>query len=441
MYSTIRTILQYWFEKKLPEIIPREINLEGYLQMEPRKIVAITGFRRVGKTYVLFQLIKRLLEEGMGREQIIYINFDDERIPRRREFLTELLPAIKRSVGERFEFLFLDEIQNMPEWSRWLRRIYDTGEARIFITGSSSKVSSRELPTELRGRALEVKVFPLSFKEFLRFKGEEVDFESVQYSEGQMARLQRHLDEYLYYGGMPEVVLSPEYRRFEILQQYYATIVSRDIIERYRIKNEEGLKALLRLLLNSTVYSTSRLYNTMKSMGHEIGKTTLHNYLGYVESSYFLRSVPIFSPKVKDQMQYPRKLYIVDNGFISSLSTRFSRNIGRLYENMVAMELMRRYTGVDQGLYYWRDSRGREVDFVVKDGVEVKELIQVCHNMEDYNTRRREISGLLKASRELRCRRLTIITETEEGMEEHEGRKIRILPLWKWITGVDDRVA
>ena len=231
-----------------------------------------------------------------------------------------MLPTIKKNIGSEIEFLFLDEIQNMPSWSKWLRRIYDNENLRIFITGSSSRVSSREMPTELRGRCLEVHCYPLSFTEFLRFKNVKIDLTAIPYSEKETVKAARQLDEFLTYGGMPEVVLTSEDRKYEMLQQYYGTVVRRDIVERFKVNNEEGLKALLRLLLNSTQYSISKLYNTMKSLNYEIGKTTLLNYMNYIESSYFIKSVPIFSPKVKDQLQYPRKLYFIDNGFINAQS-------------------------------------------------------------------------------------------------------------------------
>ncbi|MDI6902317.1 MAG: ATP-binding protein [Methanocellales archaeon] len=432
MKETIKTILYSWVEKRIPDVIPREISLETYLGMRPRKIVVITGFRRVGKTYLLFQLLNKLLSDK-DKEQAVYINFDDERIPERTEFLTELLPTIKRTFSKAPELIFLDEVQNIPNWSRWLRRIYDNENLEIFITGSSSKVSSREIPTELRGRCLEVKVFPLSFGEFFRFKNTDIDLKVVRYSESERTKLTRMLDEYLRYGGMPEVVLATEDKKFEILQQYYGTVVRRDIIERFRVKNEEGLKAMVRLLLNSTQYSISRVYDTLKSLNYEIGKTTLLKYLNYVESSYFIHSLPIFSPKVKDQLQYARKVYFIDNGFINTLSTRFSKNIGRVYENIVAIELLRRYSKKDVELYYWKDRRGKEVDFVVKDGIKIRQLIQVCYDVEYYDTRKREINALLRASEELRCKSLLIITGDYEGTEEFRNKRINFIPLWKWL--------
>jgi predicted AAA+ superfamily ATPase len=322
----------------------------------------------------------------------------------------------------------------MPDWGRWLRRIYDNEDFGLFVTGSSSKVSSKEIPTELRGRCLEVKVFPLSFREFLRFKNIEIDKKKLQYSENEKTKTVRALDEYLQFGGMPEVVLASEDKKAEFLQQYYGTVVRRDIIERFNVKNEEGLKALIRLLLNSTQYSISRLYNTMKSLNYEIGKTTILNYINYVESSYFIYSLPIISPKVKNQLQYPRKIYFIDNGFINTLSTRYTKNIGRLYENIVAIDLLRRFSHINNiELYYWRNRGGKEIDFVIKENLKIKQLIQVCSDIEYYDTKKREIDALIKASNQLKCKNLLIITKDYEGFEEIKNKKIKFLPLSKWL--------
>jgi predicted AAA+ superfamily ATPase len=432
MDETIKTILYSWIDRKFPEIIPRDVNLGSYLDMKPRKVLVITGFRRVGKTYLLLQLLNELMKKK-DKEQAVYINFDDERIPERTDFLTQLLPTIRQTFSKEPEYIFLDEIQNMPDWSRWLRRIYDSEDLRIFVTGSSSKVSSREIPTELRGRCLEIKVFPLSFGEFLGFRDTDIDIKAVKYSENERTKLVKMLDEFLNYGGMPEVVLAPKEKKFEILQQYFGTVVRRDIIERYRVKNEVGLKTMLKLLLNSTQYSISRMYDTLKSLNYSIGKTTLLNYLNYVESSYFIHSLSIFSPKVKDQLQYARKVYFIDNGFINALSTRLSKNMGRLYENIVAIELLRRSSKKEKELYYWKDRLGKEVDFVVKDGLKIKQLIQVCYDIDNYDTKKREIDALLKSSNELKCKDLLVITRDNEGTEEHKNRKINLVPLWKWL--------
>lgn len=430
MKEIIKTILQEWKERKLPEIIERETNLSNYLKLRVRKIIAVTGFRRAGKTYLVFELIKKLLKNKQ-REEVLYINFEDERFPQKIEFLTQLLPTIKETFGKSPEFLFLDEIQNIPNWSKWLRRVYDKEKINFFVTGSSSKMSSKEIPTELRGRCLEIKVFPLSFKEFLRFKQIKVDLENLSYSESQKVKLVRALDEYLYFGGMPEVVLAEESKKKEILHQYFSSVLRRDIVERFKIKNEEGLKALLQLLLNSTSFSVTRLYNNLKSVGLKIGKTTLCHYLSYIQNSYFIETVPIFSYKIKSQIQYPRKVYFIDNGFINSLSLKFSKNLGRLYENLVFLELKRRNS--EKEILYWRDNQQREVDFVIKKGLKPETLIQVCYDIEDFETRTREIKALLKARKELKVNDLLIITKDADKKERHKNIEIVYLPLWKFL--------
>jgi predicted AAA+ superfamily ATPase len=431
MEEIIRTILYEWKEKKLPEVIQRDIDLSNYIALQPPKIIAIVGFRRVGKTYLLLHLVNKLLV-SIPREEIVYINFEDERIPLKTEFLSKLLPVIKQTFKRRIKFLFLDEIQNIPLWSKWVRRIYDTEKMNIFITGSSSKVSSREIPTELRGRCLEINLFPLSFNEFLRFKNIVIDKTALKYSESEKIKLANAIEEYIFYGGMPEVVLISEEKKLELLQEYYKTVLRRDIIERFKIKNEEGLSALVRLLLNSTYFSISKTYRNLKSMEYEIGKGTIQKYISSLENSYFFHPLMIISSKIKQQLQTSRKVYFVDNGFISALSLKFSKNFGRLYENVVFLELVRRFLNKGE-LFYWKNNFGKEVDFVVKENFMIKNLIQVCYELTEEEIKRREISALLSASKELKCENLNVITKDYEGEEKIKNKKIVFLPLWKWL--------
>jgi len=328
--------------------------------------------------------------------------------------------------------LFLDELQAIDEWSKWLRRIYDTEDFFIFVTGSSSKLSTKEIPTELRGRFLSVHVFPLSFAEFLKFKDVRIDKKSLDYSKNEKAKVLKLLNEYIKFGGLPEVVLADEERKIEILQNYYKTVVNRDIIERFKVKNEQGIKSLLRLLLNSTSYSLNKSYNILKSMNLTIGKTALVHYVSYIETSYFLYSLPIFSKKIKNQLQYPRKIYFIDNGFITALSLKFSDRLSQLYENIAFVELNRRKMS-NQEIYYWRSEQKEEVDFVIQRLLKVEQLIQVCFNIDEHDTKKREISALLKASIELQCNNLIVITEDYEKTEKIKGKKIKYIPLWKWL--------
>ncbi|MBI3032071.1 ATP-binding protein [Candidatus Woesearchaeota archaeon] len=434
MDKTIKTILVEWKSKKIPEVIPREINLQEYLHLKVNKIIVLNGFRRVGKTYILYGLANELLKSN-SREEVVHINFEDERIPLRTEFLSNLIPAADELFSKKIKYLFLDEVHNIPGWSKWLRRIYDNQDMHIFVSGSSSRMSEEEIPTELRGRFLEIKIFPLSFKEFLNFKELSFDFKLLDYSEKERPLILKALAEYLIFGGLPEITLIDENKKFELAQSYYATLIKRDIVERYNIKNEVSLKALLKLLLDSREYSISKSYNNLKSLGYEIGKSTLQKYISYIENSYFAFSVPIFSYKIKDQMQYPKKIYFIDNAFISSISTKFSNNFGRLYENIVAVELKRR----KKECYYWKNAEKEEVDFVLKNDSKVNQLIQVCYDFSDPDTKKREIKVLLKASKDLKCKNLLLINQDYFGEEESEWfgikRKVKFIPLWKWILG------
>jgi len=431
MRKIIKTILYDWQNKQIPDILPRKINLEQFLRAKPKKILAITGFRRVGKTFLCFELINKLSKK-FSRQEMVYINFEDERIPLKTDFLTQLLPTIKETFDKNLKILILDEVHNVPLWSKWLRRVYDNENIQILVTGSSSKMSSQEIPTEIRGRCLETSILPLSFIEFLQFKNIVFDPKAIDFSQTDQGNLRKSFNEYLQYGALPEIILSDKTRKFEVLQQYYKTVIQKDIVERFKIKNQEGLKALLLLLLNSTYYSANKLYNNLKSLNYKIGKTTLLHYISHIETSYFLYSLPIFSYKIKNQLQYARKAYFVDNGFISALSTKFTNNFGRLYENLVFIELKRRQKH-DFALFYWRDETGKEVDFVVKQNLKISQLIQVCYNLDDPDTKKREIESLIRAGRELKCNNLLVITQDFEGEEKIKNKKINFIPLWKWL--------
>ncbi len=432
MDKIIKTILAEWKGKNIPAIIPRETNIQDYLSLKINKIIVLNGFRRAGKTYILYGLINDLLKSN-SREEVVHINFEDERIPPKTEFLSSLLPVAEEIFDKKIKYLFLDELHNIPNWSKWLRRIYDNQEMKIFVSGSSSRMSEEEIPTELRGRFLEIKIFPLSFKEFLKFNNLNFDFKILDYSEKERPLILKALAEYLRFGGLPEIVLIEENKKFELAQSYYATVIKRDIIERYNIKNEESLKALIKLLLDSKEYSISKSYNNLKSLGYEIGKSTLQRYVSYIENSYFAFSLPIFSYKIKDQMQYPKKIYFVDNVFINSISTKFSNNLGRLYENIVAVELKRR----KKECCYWKNTEKEEVDFVTKNDSKIEQLIQVCYDISETDTKKREIKALLKASKDLKCKNLLLINQDYFGEENSEWfgikRKIKFIPLWKWL--------
>ncbi len=422
-------LLKEWEEMWIPELVERDINVS--IPKRVRKILTFSGIRRSGKTYMMFQLIKQLSRQH-SKESIFYVNFEDERIERKKENLTNLVPSLIRLYGNgnKEYFLFLDEVQVMPEWSKWLRRIHDTyRNINLFVSGSSAKVSSREIPTELRGRALNFETYTLSFKEFLKFKGTQLEKDS-EYGERKLSILKNALDEHIKYGGFPEVVLEDsEINKRKLIQEYYSTIVARDISERNKVKKFELLHDFLRLLLSTNTFSINRTFNILKSQNKKVGKETLIKYAKYCEDAYFCFFIPIFSYKIKNQMKYQKKVYFADNSFLSMLSLKFSKDLGRLYENIVFIELKRD----DKEVFYWRSQQKEEVDFVVKHDLKVKELIQVCYNIEDYDTKKREIKALLKASKELKCNNLIVITENKKGEETIKNKKIQYITLLDYL--------
>jgi predicted AAA+ superfamily ATPase len=440
MRKILRIILAEWRESWVPEFKPREFDY-SLIRGRVRKIYAFPGCRRAGKTHIMFQIIDWLSRDlGIGREKIFYINFEDERIPKKTEVLTSLIPVLMECAGEGEMFLFLDEIQEIPNWERWLRRVYDSyRNIKFFASGSSSKLAAKEIPTALRGRALSFEVFPLSFREFLGFKGITYEKE-LEYTDRMIGRLRGHLREYLQQGGFPEVVMEENLRiKRMIVQEYFRTIVGRDIAERYGVKNFQLLSNFLKYLLNSTYFSIYKAYNSLRSAGQKAGKGTLFSYLEHAESVYFTYTVPIFSHRVKDQMAYPRKVYFVDNSFINFVGIRFSENFGRLAENAVFLQLRRRQAmDPELEVYYWKSRDGKEVDFVVKKGLGVRQLIQVCWDPTDEETRKREIGGLVKALEEFGLKRGLVLTEDFEEDEEIKGKTVSYRPIWKWLLFGDD---
>lgn len=419
MRQILEEIIKEWRQFKLPQIRERNIDLLKFADMKVRKAISVIGFRRSGKTFLLFDFAKKI-----GIENTIYINFEDERIHRETETLTTLLHVVRELCGTKKVFLLLDEIQNIPNWSRWVRRTIETQDYPLIISGSSSKLSSNEIPTELRGRTLTVEVHPLNFIEFLTFKG----FDRSTLSKVDVLNTMR---EYLNWGGFPEIVLlQDEGLKYLNIDEYYRTFLVRDIFERHRLRQQSAMKDIIRLLINSTYITMGKLTNSAKSMGYKIGKTTVGNYINWLEESFFVSFLEIISPKVKDRVQYPRKPYFVDNFFIKRFSTSFSQNLGKLMENVVAQKLLREASnGLTTQVFYWKDYQQREVDFVYVENLAPHTLIQVTYASSYSEIPEREIASLLRASEELQCDNLTVITWDYEGKHAVKGKEIKFIPL------------
>ena len=316
-------------------------------------------------------------------------------------------------------WLFLDEIQNVAKWEKAIRFFADRLNVQVYITGSSSKLLSKEIATQLRGRTITFEVLPFSFNEFLKVKNFKV---SKYISSRERSILLNLLEEYMLYGGYPEVVLEPEHR-MRILKEIWDVTISRDIIERWKIKNIKVLRLLIRAILESKEFSVHKFYNYLKTLGLKISKNTLYNYLEYLQDSlvvYFLRR---YSKTYKEVEASRPKVYMVDTGLYLGREEK-----GRLFENLVFLELKRRGYEV----FYWRDERGKEVDFLIVENYRPIKLIQACYELTFENLKR-EIDPLLKASKQLNCNSLEILTWSQQRTIEVNNRKIKVIPLWKWI--------
>lgn len=429
--SLMAALIHEWSERiPPPDLVPRETGASlDSLFRPPKRIVTIVGLRRVGKTYFMYQLVSELRSRG---RRVFYVNFEDERVPENKRVLSDLLTLLKRECPSLTDvYMMLDEVHRIPEWSRWLRRIFDLERPNIVVTGSSSKLASSELPTELRGRALTLRVFPLRFSEFLRFKRTTVDLTIAEHSEDERSKLVKYFEEYLLYGGLPEVVLAPGYRKLQILQDYFGTIVLRDIAERREVRDISRLQAVLKLLVNSTYFTASRMANLLRTAGFSVSKDTILSYVDYAREAYFVELLPRMTESERVRLISPKKVYLGDNGFITALA-RKRIHYGRLLENLVFIELSRRYFGdASVEICYWSDGES-EVDFVVRRDSEVEELIQVCWDPTDPETRERELRGLRRLMRYIGVKRATVVTGYYEEVMKEGSKVIEFVPYWKW---------
>ncbi len=422
MKQILDDLLKKWWSEPLPTIKPRDVNLLSYFDPKVKKTITVTGFRRAGKTFTLLDFAQKY-----GKEKCVYINFENERLSKKTEILSQLIDLLTELKGSEPFVLLMDEIQEIPDWSMWARSVNETTKHRLILSGSSSKLSSREIPTEMRGQTITIPIFPLNWDEFLQFK--EVDKNTLPH-----AQLLNYLRDYLTFGGLPEIVLAEEGLRSLILTGYFSTFVDRDIVERYKLRKKETLTDLLRLLPNTQSYTYSKLANSLKSMGHSVGKSTVIRYMNWLEQSYFQSSVEVLSANVKTRIQTVKKSYLIDNYFTSQFSSRLSENIGHLMEQTVFHKLhIRSVWDPRYELAYWKDYSGNEVDFAVLHNKAIKELIQVTYADILVDIPEREAKALVKAAKALNLSSGKIITWEVEETKIIDGITISYIPLWKWL--------
>lgn len=425
-------ILNDWnfWEKDLETGILRPFYLEKLKKLlESEQIITITGARRAGKSFLMRQLAKDLEKKGVSKNQILIINLEDPRLP---ELDSSVLQEIYETYLEFLRpkgklYLFLDEIQEVEKWEKWVLAMQELKKAQLIISGSNAKLLSRELSTLLTGRHLDLTVLPLSFREFLKFKGIETE-DKIQIL-SQEIKIKGLLREYIKDGAFPEVVLRENKK--EILLTYFNDLLEKDLLRRYKVRKSEKLKALSQFYLSNI--SSSVTFNSLEKF-LEISADTIEKFSAYFEAVYILFFLKRFSFKKKEQEKSPRKVYAIDSGLSNAVGFKFSENIGKVAENIVFLELQRKkMLTPDLEVYYWKDPFHREVDFLLKKGAKIRELLQVCWQMEEIKTKKRELNSLLRALKELELKKGIIITEDREGEEKIKGKQFQYVPLWKWL--------
>lgn len=397
MTNILAPLLLEFYERLPVKLIKRRIEL---IELKG-KISAIIGMRRVGKTYLLYQKIQQLLEEGVDKTSIFYLNLEDDRLPELTKgtcaSLIDAFYELYPQNHKRHVWIFLDEVQNAPDWPQVLRRLLDTKDASLYVTGSSAKLLSKEIATTLRGRAIATEVWPLDIEEYTRACASE--FPLTPMSPRQKDESLSVINQYLLAGGFAETVGYTDLHRNRVHDDYVSVAILRDILERHEIKNEHLLRYLIKFLLSniSRPISVHKLFNDLKSQGRSLGKNTLYQYMEHISDCYLAFLVPLFTDSARKQESNPRKVYAVDTGLAGFFAQGGASNMGKLFENLLYLDLRRRGCSI----HYYLTSSGKEVDFVVHSLDGKSHLIQACYDMSDPNTFERESSALIEAEKEL----------------------------------------
>jgi len=417
-------IVDYFLEHA--DLKPWMVERELEVPMDSRFIISIMGPRRSGKTYYLFQISR-------GLRNPVYLNFEDSRL---RDISYKEIRDLLRIFVEIFkatpESLLLDEIQEVKGWEIAVRELHDTRKFKIYITGSSSKLLSGEIASRLRGRTLSFLLLPFSFREFLKAKN--VDVKPLMTMD-EAARIKALLREYLEFGGFPEVVLNE--MKTKILKEYSDLILFRDFIERHSVRNIEIARFIHSFILQnfSREVSIASLFNKAVGGGIRVAKDTVYNYVSNLEDTVSFFFLKKYSEKAHLRETWPKKIYLCDTGL--SKTVRFREDIGKLMENAVFLELKRRQNRNPlTEFFYWKDARQREVDFLILEGVEIKQLIQVTYASGREEIEKREVEALIKAGEQLDCKKLLMITWDYDDQLKIDGKNIECIPLWKWLLQI-----
>jgi predicted AAA+ superfamily ATPase len=416
----------FWSQDRRTGVYRKDYAQELYRQRKLKEVSIVAGVRRAGKSTILLQVLKKLIDAGVPRENILYVNFEE---PTFIPYLTvEFLLRIHDLYLERFNpggrtYVVLDEVQLVPGWERFVRGLYDREkDIKFYITGSSSKLLSREYGASLTGRIVSNEVFPLSFQEFLTFRNKE---NLIEKSQGKGSPALRNLfNQYIRFGGFPQVVLTEEEKdSMQILKDYYTAVIEKDIIQRYRVRDIKKLKEFcLNLYANVATYFSG--YQAEKKQ--KISQPTANKFLEYTREVFLVQTTDCFSYSFTEQKANPYKVYAIDPGLYNAVSFKFSENIGRIFENVIYLELRRK----GEEIFYWK-GKG-EVDFLIRKGTRIVKLINACWELNK-NNEKRELSGLCEAMEKFNVADAEIIVSGYDDRVDIKGKKIVISNFFNWL--------
>ena len=412
--------------------IPRRLNVA----VLPGKATICIGVRRSGKSTYMFQLMHELLENGTPRENILYLNFFDDRLHNlSRDGIGSVTEAYFALYPEKKNtetvYCFFDEIQAIDGWEPFVDRLMRTENCMVYITGSSARMLSQEIATQMRGRALSWEIFPFSFREFLDFKGISVD---MPITGKQRLMTQKIFDEYWKTGGFPEVAGVDRHLRIKIHQEYFNAVLFRDLVERHDASHPRAIADLAHRLVDNTasMYSINALTGYLKSLNHKIPKYAVSDALSWFEDAYFLFTVRLFDASSARANANPKKIYCVDHAMVTSVASGVLVNAGHLLENLVFTALRT----ATPTIRYYRTHSGREVDFIATGQQGSRILVQVCESLVVPDTRKREVGALTEAMAEQHLDSGIIVTRNEEANIATGQGNIAVLPAWKFLLTV-----
>ncbi len=436
MIEMLQSIILDFQEARLETGVPRHLRIETV----NGKAAVCIGVRRSGKSTYMFQVIQRLLSGGVSRENILYLNFFDDRLHNlRQEGLGQITEAYYSLYPEKKNtekvYCFFDEIQAVPGWEPFVDRLMRTEKCEVYLTGSSARMLSKEIATQMRGRALSWEMFPFSFREFLDYK----EIESAgALSTKKRFLVQKAFEEYWETGGFPEVAGLSRNLRIKTHQEYFHTILFRDLVERHDISHPRALTDLAHWLVDNMAshYSINSLTGYLKSLGHKAPKSAVSDYLEWFEDAFFMFTVRIFDASLARSNTNPKKIYCIDHALVASVSSGILVNSGHLLENLAFTALRRLYPEV----YYYKTKSGREVDFIVPVRKRARMLIQVCESLAEPQTRKRETAALSEAMAELGLKSGTIVTRNEDERIDVGSVTVEVVPMWRFLLDLPESV-